>query len=531
MHPLRRTRISLACVAVILLCGGDHHAISATSRFSTAKPEARTDDSGAGDQKNHSRITTISISGSQPVGTFGGVAYARTWGSVSGIVDPGENVHGLEALPHDANGNFHYTSEFEIIAPLKPNANSVIFVEAENRGVPVFLNSLLGITARGAPSAATYADGFGNGFLFEHATSYARVQWQTGIAASVPKQAEGVGEVILRDFARMLGGRTEFTAAEKYDPGAYRTVILGGISLSGFFVNTFLAEGFNADPVKDDPVFGGAIAVDGTGTWLALNQLAAANGSAEFPYVVPNAKPLSASALLTRPASDPFYIDIANYTDFYRLRASLTDRAALPERMRRYDWPSPHAAPPIDQNAFRARASRCNGDVLVDLNPISYAPYLRAVTLGLERALGVPSAGGAPALPPTTLFKLGPAPANSVNFNPLPGTALEVPLTDADDQPVGGVRFPEVEHPFGRPTPVSLPPVATSSIEATCGNLGQWQQFTDAELTRRYGSAENYLKLYAASLDRLIAQGYLLPSDREEMLKTAALLYARRAIH
>jgi hypothetical protein len=34
--------------------------------------------------------------------------------------------------------------------------------------------------------------------------------------------------------------------------------------------------------------------------------------------------------------------------------------------------------------------------------------------------------------------------------------------------------------------------------------------------------------LYAESLDRLIARGYLLASDREEMLKNAAALYARR---
>jgi Alpha/beta hydrolase domain len=449
---------------------------------------------------------------------------------VSGIVDPGENVHGLEALPHDAGGNFHYTSEFEIIAPVKQNTNSVIVVEAENRGRPVFLNALHGIAARGAPSATTYAAGLGNGFLFEHATSYARVQWQTGIATSVPPQAEGVGEVILRDFARLLGGRTEFPSKGKFDPGTYRTMILGGISLSGFFINTFVAEGFNVDPDKGDPVFGGAIAVDGTGTWLALNQLAAANDSAEFPYVVPNGKPIGAAELLSKQPQPFYYIDIANYTDFYRLRASITDRADLSERMRRYDWPSPHAAAPIDQTAINARASRCNGGVQVTLNPISYSPYLRAVTLELEHALGVPSASGAPPLPPTTLFQLGPAPASSANFNPLPGTVLEVPLTDADDQPVGGVRFPEVDHPVGRPMPVSLPPVSTSSIDATCGNLGPWQQFTDAELTRRYGSAANYLKLYAASLDRLIAKGYLLPWDRAEMLKTAALLYARRAI-
>jgi len=518
MHSPQLKRVYLISAALIASCGG---AFSGTDAAATSDVSSR----------SQSRITSISVTGAQSAGTFGAVPYTRTWGAISGVVAPGENVQGLAALPHDGDGNYEYKSEFEIIAPDKPGLNSVIVVEAENRGRPVFLDALHNIGAEGPPSAASYEARFGNGFLFEHATSYARVQWQTGIAASVPKQAEGVGEVITRDFGRLLAGRTRLETTSQFDPGTYSTRILGGISLSGFYINTFIAEGFNADPVDGHAVYDGAIAVDGTGNWLALNQLAATNGSDEFPYVVPNGKPLDASALLTRPQSDPYYIDIANYTDFYRLRASLTDRTALPARMRRYDWPSPHAAAPIDQSASSARASRCNGGVVVDLNPISYAPYLRAVTLELEHILGVKSAASAPPLPPTTLFKLGPAPASSANFNPLPGVTLEVPVTDADDQPVGGVRFPEVDHPVGRPKPVSLAPVVTNSIEATCGNLGEWQQFTTAQLVERYGDQSNYVKLYAASLDKLIAEGYLLPSDRAQMLKAAALLYARSANH
>jgi hypothetical protein len=93
---------------------------------------------------------------------------------------------------------------------------------------------------------------------------------------------------------------------------------------------------------------------------------------------------------------------------------------------------------------------------------------------------------------------------------------------------LGGVRLPEADHPVGRPVPVSLPPVVTTSIEGTCGNLGEWQQFSAAELAERYGTEANYLKLYAESLDKLIAGGFLLSSDRAEMLKTAAALYERR---
>jgi hypothetical protein len=61
--------------------------------------------------------------------------------------------------------------------------------------------------------------------------------------------------------------------------------------------------------------------------------------------------------------------------------------------------------------------------------------------------------------------------------------------------------------------------------------LGGWQQFSPEELAKRYGTQANYLKLYAGSLDRLIAQGYLLPSERPEMLKIAAALYDRRPSH
>ena len=167
----------------------------------------------------------------------------------------------------------------------------------------------------------------------------------------------------------------------------------------------------------------------------------------------------------------------------------------------------------------------------IDLNPIPHSAYLRAVTLELEHELGVPSAREAPALPPTTLFTLDPASSRTPNFNPLPGVRLAVPLTYEDAQPMGGVRFPDVEHPVGRPVPVSLAPVVTTSIEGTCGNLGGWQQLSEEELAMRYGSEANYVKLYAESLDKLIARGYVLASDREEMLKIAAALYERRPAH
>jgi hypothetical protein len=350
------------------------------------------------------------------------------------------------------------------------------------------------------------------------------------VAESVPMTAEGVGEVIIRDFGRMLAGRTPLNPKPSVDFGTYRTLILGGISLSGFFANTFLAEGFNADPVEGSAVYQGVIAVDGTGNWLALNELAAQVGAKEFPYVVPDGKPLSAAEILSGHLSDPFYIDIANYTDFYRLRASLTDVVPANPRMRRYDWPSAHAPAPMDQTKIAGRLNRCNDGKVIDVNPIPHLTYLRAVTLELEHELKVPSAKQAPALPRSTLFELDPdpVPSKTLNVNHLTGVRIYLPLVDENAQPIGGVRFPDVENPVGRAVPPSLPPVTTASIEATCGNLGGWQQFSPEELSKRYGSEANYLKLYAASVDRQIAAGFLLPSDRDEMLKIGSQLYERR---
>jgi hypothetical protein len=513
----------LACVVLgALICASQILALP-----SRKLPPANTPAEMSGSDEQ-SKITGVTVTGSGPAGTFGGVAYLRTWGTVAGVVSPRDTLRGFDQLPLDADGNYPYQSEFEVIAPEKPGANSVILVEAENRGTPVFLNQVHETAVTGPPSATAGGGNPGNGFLFAHGTSYARVQWQTGVAASVPGNVEGVGEVIIRDFGRMLNGRTRLDAKPPVDFGTYHTLILGGVSLSGFFIDTFLAEGFNTDPGDGGVVYQGAIAVDGTGNWLALNELAAQAGSKQFPYVVPDGKPLRATDILGGHASDPFYIDIANYTDFYRLRASLTDVAPKNPRMRRYDWPSAHAPMPIGQSGGSARAGRCNGGVIVDLNPIPHAAYLRAVTLELERELGVPSARQAPLLPPTTLFTLTPASSNTPNFNPLPGVRLSVPVTDENDQPLGGVRFPDAEYPVGRAVPPSVPPVVTTSIDATCGNLGGWQQFSAEELTKRYGSEANYLKLYAGSLDKLIAAGYLLASDRDEMMKTAAALYERR---
>jgi hypothetical protein len=477
---------------------------------------------------NGSHVTAIDIAGTQPVGTFDGVAYVRTYGVLHGVVDAREPVAGLAGLTKDAHGAYDYATEFEIIAPA-PNARpaDIVLIEAENRGTPLSINKINEMAATGSPAAAKYKEGLGNGFLERHATAYARVQWQTGISAGVPAAAQGVGLVIMRDFARLLRGRDAGVHVSGGAlPAAYKHAMLVGISQSGWYVVTYVAEGFNADPRTHGPVFDAAIAIDGTGNWLALNTLAAKRGIAEHPYVDPNGVPLSPHEILHRPGSDPLYIDVANYTDFYRVRASVTDKAITAKKFRRYDWPSAHAA----IRGAKAAAvvfdkQKCNGGQAVPLNPIDYQPYLRALVLEAEKAVGVATAAAAPNLPRSVVFKLGPAPTSTAHFNPLPGVTLGVPQVDDNAMPVGGVRFPDADYPVGRPVPVSLPPVDTTSIDNVCGNRGQFQPFPAAVLAARYGSEANYVALYRARVEKLVAAGFVLPEDEPEMLKTAAELY------
>jgi len=121
-----------------------------------------------------------------------------------------------------------------------------------NSGLP--LHARVGVACskrKPFPSPESYLAA--DGFLFEHATSYARVAVADRNCRRRSQQAEGVGEVIIRDFARLLAGRTKIGPNSGFDPGTYHTLILAGISLSGFFINTFIAEGFNADLWTADP--------------------------------------------------------------------------------------------------------------------------------------------------------------------------------------------------------------------------------------------------------------------------------------
>lgn len=508
-------------------------------------------DQSTGRVSDPSRVTSVTVSSTTPVGTFHGAAYVRMVGTLSGVVGPQENVAGLGALPKDANGDYDYSAQFELItaAPGQPRSDGVL-VEAENRGNPLLFDFLQNFSGQvtGAPNVIQYPAGLGNGFLQDNGLAWARVQWQgpNGTAApvnpTVPADAQGVGEVIMRDFGLLLRGDDGDVGAAAGLP-SFRKLLIGGYSQSAWFTNTFIAEGFNVPPRGHGPaprrVFDGAYTQDGVGNWLGINQINAERGfPTETSYVEQNGVPLTPKQLLHRPATDPFLVDITAYTDFYRVRASLFNTAPLPPNAREYDLPAAHAPSFTRPAGSTVNQLGCDigGPPIPALNPLDSRPFARNAIMGLARQIGVTGLRGfAPAaLPPSTRFRLtaGPEAPDLANddptlplFNFLPDAQLLVPVVDKENQPLGGITFPDVALSLGTPGPVSVPPVATRSITDTCGNAGGWTPFTAAQLTARYGSVTNYLAQYGDILDRLIQAGYVLPTDRAGVLRYVQGLY------
>ncbi|WP_030599466.1 alpha/beta hydrolase domain-containing protein [Streptomyces fulvoviolaceus] len=479
----------------------------------TAPAVASVDDGRSG-------ITAVKVTRRDSLGMFGGTPYERLAGTLSGTVAKDEPVAGIDIVTGD-DGVFAYTSGFELIRPIGQDARGEVVVEAENRGNPLMLRDFNGFDVPGgAPQDVSYSPGLGNGFLFEGGRSYARVQWQTGFSPGVPEAAQGVGQVIVRDFGRLLrDGRL----GDADSPlGSYRHRLLVGLSQAAWFVTSFVAEGFNE---ARGQVFQGAYAQDGVGNQLAVNAVAAADGEPQTAYVRPDGIPLTPRQVLRRPKSDPVFVDVAAYTDYYRLRASVSRQEDATNGYHRYDWPAAHRPTLTKAQADSAFAQGCNDGEVIPLNAIDNRPYARALLVALERGLGI---GGPPApMPRERLFTAGAKPADPALLNGLPGREVSVPQVDTDGFPLGGVRFPAAALPLGSPVPPALTPVSTASITATCGNSGGWHPFTADELLERYGSLDHYLAAYDTLAARLVTQRLLLDSDRQPLLDQAAAEWSK----
>ena len=287
---------------------------------------------------NPSTITSVDVAHVRPVGSYAGLTFRYIEGAIHGEVSAEEPIAGLRELAADGRP-FLIRSASNIVAPEAASDADAVVVEAPNRGRTIFPGAI-GVPAPvTGPNADPVASAIGDGFLLSHRISVAAIQWQTGFAAGVPQSAQGIGEVVVRDFGRWLGGG--FRSGDSPLP-IFRHRILAGVSQAAWFVNSFIAEGFNVDPDTGRGVYQGAFTRNGNGVVLAINGFAAEHE--QFPYARADLAPLPPDELLSRPASDPELVDVISLTDFYRLRASISARAPAPPGMHRYATAAPHAS-------------------------------------------------------------------------------------------------------------------------------------------------------------------------------------------
>ena len=463
----------------------------------------------AGAAAAESSITAVDVARERPAGNYAGIAWRYVEGVIRGEVAIGEPVAGLSELAA-GRASVPYVIFFHIVAPESGSDASAIVVEAPNRGNPILARSLgapiataTGQVASPAPEAAA----IGDGFLLKHRISLAAVQWQAGLPGGPPEAAQGIGEVAVRDFGRWLGGAFR---SEPAPVPIFRHRVLAGVSQSAWFVNTFLAEGFNADPETGRGVYQGAFTRNGNGVVLAINGLA--EGDRQFPYARNDLAPLAPDELLSRPASDPKLIDVISLTDFYRLRASLFARAPERPGLHRYATAAPHARGGATPPDAVFQTMKCNGGAPIALSTISDALYLRPLVLGLFRSIGEESEAKRD-LPPDAPFVLAPAPADLEGLNRLGATPLWLPASGANGAPMGGIPVLEAALPLGLAQPAALSPAVIASISDTCGNFSGWRPFPVEELARRYGGRANYIELARRKAADLVAAGYLLDED------------------
>jgi hypothetical protein len=464
-----------------------------------------------------SSIIAVDVARELPAGNYAGIEWRYIEGVIRGEVAAGEPVAGLSELGA-GRASVPYVIVFHIVAPESASDADAVVVEAPNRGNPILARSLGAPGATAADQAAgagPTAAVVGDGFLLKHRISLAAVQWQAGLPGGPPEAAQGIGEAAVRDFGRWLGGAFRGGSGSAPAP-VFRHRVLAGVSQSAWFVNTFLAEGFNADPETGRGVYQGAFTRNGNGVVLAINSFSA--GGRQFPYARNDLSPLTPQEILSRPESDPELVDVVSLNDFYRLRASVFARSPRRPGLRRYATAAPHARAGAASPELVFETMKCNGGAPIALSTVSDALYLRPIILGLLRSTGEEKAEKSD-LPPEAPFALTPARADLEGLNRLGATPLWIPESGPNGAPMGGIPMLEAALPFGLAEPPALSPAVISSLGETCGNFSGWRPLAAEELARRYGSRANYLALAQEKAADLVRAGYLLAEDEAAAIR------------
>ena len=382
----------------------------------------------------------------------------RLDGRVTGELSPnGGGIPDLAKATRNVDGMVGYSARVILFVPADPAAgNGALLVDVPNRG-HAYANALYN-SPRVRPSQSGDLEP-GTGFLEDRGYAVAEVYWELGRGADLPsftdpdgkrRFIEGTGFAIVRDTADFLA----HAAADKNGTpnplaGTINRALAVGKSQDGRFLKTFLLDGFNV--VDGRRVFDGMHVFESGAGLLPILRSGAGPGSSadgapnfadlEFPGV--NDGPLTIGEIVAKVEARGEVLPkmlllntTVDYASLGRTGAHGMADLPLPANVRMYDV----------AGASHVTVSKADGCTLPP-NPLDWAPVARATLQRLDRWV---ARNQAP--PATRLMPLRPAKDDPTVLQApkaLPEAVVQVPQRDADGNPVGGVRLPDIAVPLG----------------------------------------------------------------------------------
>jgi hypothetical protein len=297
-------------------------------------------------------------------------------------------------------------------------------------------------------------------------------------------------------------------------------VLASGKSQTGRFLKTFLLDGFNR--VDGRRVFDGMhVFVSGAGL-LPIMQSgegpeSSANGAPsfdepEFPGVHDGVLTIGeiVAKAEARGEIPPKMLLLNSTVDYFSIRASLgrtgvsgTADRALPETVRMYDVAGASHATVVRADACRLPPGR-----------LDWAPVSRATLLRLDAWVGSNTAPPANRLMP--LLPAGEDPTVLAAPKALQSAVIQVPQRDADGNPLGGIRLPDLAVPLG------VHGVQNEPLSFTCSLVGAYRPFPAARVAALYKDQNDYVNRIRAAAREAEDEGFLLPEDAAIIVNSAA---------
>jgi hypothetical protein len=485
------------------------------------------------------KVTKLEITSKQPYGSFKAGDYVRWDGRITGELSPDSGgIPDLDKAARNSNGMVEYSARIILFIPANPaSGNGALLVDVPNRG-NAYANALYN-SPRGLPSQSGDFQP-GTGFLEDRGYAVAEVYWELGRGADLPsftdpegkrRFVEGTGFAIVRDAADFLAhAAADSVGTPNPLAGTINRVLATGKSQDGRFLKTFLLNGFNM--VDGRRVFDGMhVFVSGAGLLPILRSGTGPGSSAdgapsfadpEFPGVHDGVLTIGeiVAKVEGRGEIPPKMLMLNSTVDYSSIRASLgrtgahgTTDLPLPANVRMYDVAGA-------SHATVVKADQCT----LPPGRLDWAPVARATLQRLDQWVAVNKAP-----PVTRLMPLQPAKDDPTVLQApknLPDAVVQVPQRDADGNPIGGVRLPDIAVPLGVNGAQNEPLSFTCSLVGAFLPFAQTKDSTDGRhpsLAERYKDQSDYMNRIRVAARVVETEGFLLPEDAAVIINSAAV--------